>query len=56
VGLPGAGKSTVGALVAERLGWPCIDFDRTIERAAGCTIAELFAEAGEGRSAPGSGG
>ncbi|MDQ8169870.1 MAG: shikimate kinase [Gemmatimonadota bacterium] len=48
VGLPGAGKSTVGALVAERLGWPCIDFDRTIERAAGCTIAELFAEAGEG--------
>lgn len=48
VGLPGAGKSTVGALVAARLGWPCIDLDREIERAAGCTIAELFARDGEG--------
>jgi len=48
VGLPGAGKSTVGALVAARLGWPCIDLDRAIERAAGRTIAELFAQEGEG--------
>lgn len=47
VGLPGAGKSTVGALVAERLGWPCIDVDREIERAAGRTIRALFAESGE---------
>ncbi|MEN9791803.1 MAG: hypothetical protein RLZZ63_1461 [Gemmatimonadota bacterium] len=48
MGLPGAGKSTVGALVAERLGWPCIDLDQAIERATGRTIRELFAEAGEG--------
>jgi shikimate kinase len=47
VGLPGAGKSTVGALVAARLGWPCIDLDQVIERRAGRTITELFAQEGE---------
>ena len=47
VGLPGAGKSTVGALVAARLGWPCIDLDEVIERTAGRTISELFAREGE---------
>jgi len=31
VGLPGSGKSTVGRVVAERLGRPFLDFDREIE-------------------------
>jgi shikimate kinase len=47
VGLPGVGKSTVGAAVAERLGWPFLDFDVEIERREGCSVAELFARRGE---------
>ena len=38
----GAGKTTVGADVAERLGRPFVDVDEEIERRAGATIAELF--------------
>lgn len=47
VGLPGAGKSTVGREVAERLGWEFIDLDVEIERLSGRTVAEIFAERGE---------
>jgi shikimate kinase len=47
VGLPGVGKSTVGAGVAERLGRPFLDFDVEIERRTGCSVARLFAERGE---------
>jgi shikimate kinase len=47
VGLPGVGKSTVGAAVAERLGWPFVDFDAEIERRERRTVAELFAAEGE---------
>ena len=47
VGLPGAGKSTVGALAAERLAWAFADLDVDIERVAGRTVAEIFAEEGE---------
>jgi shikimate kinase len=47
VGLPGAGKSTVGRRVAERLGRPFVDLDDVIERQEGRTVAELFAERGE---------
>jgi len=43
----GAGKSTVGRLLAERLGRPFIDLDAEIETKAGCTVAELFAREGE---------
>lgn len=48
VGLPGAGKSTVGRGVAERLGRSFLDFDQEIERREGKTIAEIFGEKGEG--------
>ena len=47
VGLPGAGKTTVGAMVAERLGREFMDFDRVIERRHGDTIASIFAQFGE---------
>jgi len=47
VGLPGAGKSTVGPLLAELLGAPFVDFDRTIEMRAGRSVARLFEEQGE---------
>jgi shikimate kinase len=43
----GSGKTTVGPLVASRLGWSFIDADDVIEAEAGATIAELFARHGE---------
>lgn len=47
IGLPGSGKSTVGRLVAEQLGYRFVDLDVVIERLAGRTIPEIFAELGE---------
>ncbi|RMF13508.1 MAG: shikimate kinase [Candidatus Dadabacteria bacterium] len=47
VGLMGAGKSTVGRLLAKRLGWTFVDLDSEIEKDAGWTIPEIFAEEGE---------
>jgi shikimate kinase len=47
VGLMGAGKSTVGRRLAERLDMPFVDADLEIERAAGKTIPEIFADHGE---------
>jgi shikimate kinase len=49
VGLPGAGKSTVAALAAEKLSRPFVDFDAVIERRHGDTIASIFAQFGESR-------
>lgn len=46
-GFMGAGKSTVGPLLAARLGWPFLDVDSQIESAHGASIAELFARHGE---------
>lgn len=43
----GSGKTTVGPLVAARLGWKFVDVDDVIEADAGCTIAEFFARHGE---------
>lgn len=43
----GSGKSTVGPLVARRLGWAFLDVDNVIEAEAGATIAEIFARHGE---------
>lgn len=47
VGPRGAGKSTVGRLLAERLGWPFIDTDEMAARHAGATIREIFERQGE---------
>lgn len=47
VGLMGAGKSSVGRRLATRLGFDFIDADTEIEKAAGATIPEIFAEHGE---------
>jgi shikimate kinase len=47
VGLSGAGKSSVGRQLAERLGCPLIDTDALITHSAGRTIPEIFAAEGE---------
>ena len=47
VGAPGSGKSTVGALLARRLGLPFRDVDAVIVEQAGKSIAEIFADDGE---------
>jgi shikimate kinase len=49
VGAPGAGKSTVGALVAAALGVELRDTDTAVERAAGKPIPEIFVDDGEER-------
>lgn len=45
-GFMGCGKSTVGKLLAERLGWGFVDFDHEIEAAEQDTIPHLFATRG----------
>ncbi|MEV7120962.1 shikimate kinase [Kitasatospora griseola] len=47
VGPPGSGKSTVGRVLAERLGLPFRDTDDDIERTAGKPIPEIFVDEGE---------
>lgn len=47
VGMPGSGKSAVGAELAARLGMRFVDADREVERRAGRPIPGIFAEAGE---------
>ncbi len=47
VGLRGTGKTTVGRLVARRLGRPFADADAELEARAGRPIAAIFAEQGE---------
>jgi shikimate kinase len=49
VGLPGAGKTTIGALVAERLSCPFVDIDAIIVRRMQMPVARIFAELGETR-------
>jgi shikimate kinase len=47
VGFMGAGKTTVGHLLAERLGLPFTDSDEVIEQRAGRPVRQIFAEDGE---------
>lgn len=47
VGLMGAGKTSVGRRLAQRLDLPFVDTDTEIERAAGKTIPEIFSDHGE---------
>ena len=47
VGLMGAGKTSVGRRLAEKLGIPFVDADHEIEAAAGKSIPEIFADHGE---------
>ncbi|HEU0138578.1 MAG TPA: shikimate kinase [Bryobacteraceae bacterium] len=47
VGFMGSGKSTVGRLLADRLGWNFIDVDEQIEAEQGVPIFEIFEKSGE---------
>ena len=47
IGMPGSGKSTVGRLLAEKLGRPLLEADKELEKAAGMSIPVIFANEGE---------
>jgi shikimate kinase len=47
VGFMGSGKSTVGRILARRLGWGFVDMDERIEERTGRRIADIFREQGE---------
>lgn len=47
VGLMGAGKTSVGRALAHHLGVPFVDSDKEIERAAGCSVVDIFSLYGE---------
>jgi shikimate kinase len=47
VGFMGSGKTSVGRLLARRLGYGFVDMDRRIEERAGRPIAQIFREEGE---------
>ncbi|MBQ1250595.1 MAG: shikimate kinase, partial [Clostridia bacterium] len=47
IGMPGCGKSTIGRLLAEKLGKTFVDADEEIVRLAGMSIPDIFAREGE---------
>ena len=47
IGMMGSGKTTVGQLLARKLGRPFVDCDQVIEGFTGRTISEIFAQEGE---------
>jgi shikimate kinase len=47
IGFMGSGKSTIGRLLAQRLGWHLTDTDYLVEQVAGCSIPQLFEREGE---------
>lgn len=47
LGFMGSGKSTVGNVLANALGWPLIDLDTVIEAGQGLSIREIFENSGE---------
>ena len=46
-GFMGSGKSTVGRILADELGWTFVDLDQVIEQEQGASITQIFAERGE---------
>jgi XRE family transcriptional regulator, aerobic/anaerobic benzoate catabolism transcriptional regulator len=47
IGLRGAGKSTLGRIVADELGWPFVELNREIESQHGLAVSEIFALYGQ---------
>jgi shikimate kinase len=47
IGMMGSGKSTIGPLIAEQLGYSFLDTDTTIEKLVGQSISEIFPAVGE---------
>jgi XRE family aerobic/anaerobic benzoate catabolism transcriptional regulator len=43
IGLRGAGKSTLGHMLAQDLGFPFVELSQEIEKFAGCSVAEIQA-------------
>ena len=46
IGMPSSGKSTVGVLLAKRLGYSFVDVDIVIQEKEGCLLKEIIAEKG----------
>lgn len=46
IGMPGSGKSAVGRIVAERLGWDFVDTDLCIEKGYACKLQEVVDRVG----------
>src|SRR5205085_5050031 len=47
IGLRGAGKSTLGKMLAERIGWSFVELNKEIERGNGLSVAEIIALYGQ---------
>jgi shikimate kinase len=47
IGMMGAGKTTVGRMLAERLGWGYLDSDAQVTQTTGRSVPEIFSEDGE---------
>ncbi len=47
IGFMGAGKTTVGEVLAQKIGYTCVDPDQVLEENAGTTISTIFSEYGE---------